>query len=144
VLKIRGNSVPFGLSGITARMLLSLFIVYGTYNPSGRSFVHWALADGPITPRLLIGIVILGTYVSLLYATWEVIGFLGMTLVVAFCVAAALMLEQADLVSLSDWTTVRLVALTTLAFTMGWGMSFSLLFARLTGILHARASIHQQ
>jgi hypothetical protein len=144
VLKIKGNSVPFGLSGITARMLLSLFIVYGTYNPSGRSFGHWALADGPITPRLLIGIVILGTYVSLLYATWEVIGFLGMTLVVAFCVAAALMLEQADLVSLSDWTTVRLVALTTLAFTMGWGMSFSLLFARLTGILHARASIHQQ
>ncbi len=36
------------------------------------------------------------------------------------------------------------MSLTTLAFTMGWGMSFSLLFAQLTGILHARASIHQQ
>ena len=70
MLKIKGNSVPFGLSGITARMLLSLFIVYGTYNPSGRSFYHWAIADGPVTPRLLIGLVILGTYVSLLYATW--------------------------------------------------------------------------
>jgi hypothetical protein len=46
--------------------------------------------------------------------------------------------------SLADNTTVQLVTLTTIAFTMGWGMSFSLLFARLTGILHARASIHQQ
>lgn len=143
-MKIKGNVVPFGLSGIIARMLLSLFIVYGTYNPSGRSFFHWAFADGPITPRLLIGVVILGTYVSLLYATWEVIGFLGMLLVVAFCVATALMLEQANLISLADWTTIRLVALTTLAFTMGWGMSFSLLFARITGIIHARASIHTQ
>lgn len=143
-MKIKGNTVPFGLGGIVARMLLSLFIVYGTYNPSGRSFFHWAFTDGPITPRLLIGVVILGTYVSLLYATWEVIGFLGMLLVVAFCVATALMLEQADLISLADWTTIRLVALTTLAFTMGWGMSFSLLFARITGIIHARASIHTQ
>ena len=144
MVKIKGNTRPFGLSGIAARMLLSLFIVYGTYNPSGRSFYHWAFTDGPITPRLLIGVVILGTYISLLFATWEVIGFLGMLLVVAFCVATALMLEQINLISLADWTTVQLVALTTLAFTMGWGMSFSLLFARLTGILHARALIHQQ
>jgi predicted outer membrane lipoprotein len=144
VFKLKTNAKPFGLSGIVSRMLLSLFIVYGTYNPSGRSLYHCAIADGLITPRLLIGLVILGTYVSLLYATWVVIGFAGMLLVVAFCVATALMLEQIDLISLADWTTIRLVSLTTLAFTMGWGMSFSLLFARLTGILHARASIHQQ
>jgi hypothetical protein len=143
-VKVKGNYSSFGLSGIAARMLLSLFIVYGTYNPSGRSFYHWAFADGPITPRLLIGVVILGTYVTLLYATWEVIGFMGMLLVVAFCIATALMLEQSNLISLADNTTVQLVTLTTIAFTMGWGMSFSLLFARLTGILHARASIHQQ
>lgn len=143
-MKIKGNSSSFGLGGITARMLLSLFIVYGTYNPSGRSFYHWLFADGPITPRLLIGVVIIGTYASLLYVTWEVIGFLGMALAVTFCIAAALMLDQGNIITLTDGTTVQLALLTTLAFTMGWGMSFSLLFARLTGILHARASIHQQ
>ena len=143
-MKIKGNFSTFGLGGITARMLLSLFIVFGTYNPSGRSFYHWLFADGPITPRLLIGVVLAGTYVSLLYATWEVIGFMGMLLVVAFCVAATLMLDQGNLITLTDGTTVQLAILSTLAFTMGWGMSFSLLFARLTGILHARASIHQQ
>ena len=143
-MKIKGNASTFGLGGITARMLLSLFIVFGTYNPSGRSFYHWLFADGPITPRLLIGVVLVGTYVSLLYATWEVIGFMGMLLVVAFCVAATLMLDQGNLITLTDGTTVQLAILSTLAFTMGWGMSFSLLFARLTGILHARASIHQQ
>ena len=143
-MKIKGNASTFGLGGITARMLLSLFIVFGTYNPSGRSFYHWLFADGPITPRLLIGVVLVGTYVSLLYATWEVIGFMGMLLAVAFCVAATLMLDQGNLITLTDGTTVQLAILSTLAFTMGWGMSFSLLFARLTGILHARASIHQQ
>jgi Family of unknown function (DUF6524) len=143
-MKIKGNASTFGLGGITARMLLSLFIVFGTYNPSGRSFYHWLFADGPITPRLLIGVVIVGTYVSLLYATWEVIGFFGMLLAVAFCIAATLMLEQGNLITLTDGTTVQLAILCTVAFTMGWGMSFSLLFARLTGILHARASIHQQ
>lgn len=136
-----GVARPFGLGGIVSRMLLSLFIVFGTYNPSGRSFYHWAFADGPLTPRLLVAVLILGLYVSLLYATWEVIGFSGMLLVVAFCVAAALMLDQADLIRLDEPTTVWLVALTTLAFTMGWGMSYSLLFGRLTGIVHARASI---
>ena len=28
--------------GIAARLLFSLFIVYATYNPSGRSYWHWA------------------------------------------------------------------------------------------------------
>jgi Family of unknown function (DUF6524) len=143
-MKFKTNSKPFGGAGIVSRMLLSLFIVFATYNPSGRSFYHWLLSDGPLTQRILIGLVIVGIYVSLLYATWEVIGFLGMALVIACCVAAALMLEQANLISLADETTVRLVALTTVAFTMGWGMSYSLLFGRLTGIIHARASIHSQ
>jgi hypothetical protein len=143
-MKVKTNSVPFGVAGTASRMLLSLFIVFGTYNPSGRSFYHWFFSDGPLTQRILIGLVILGIYTSLLYATWEVIGFLGMALVVACCAAAALMLEQAGLISLTDGTTIRLVVLTTIAFTMGWGMSYSLLFGRLTGILHARASIHSQ
>jgi Family of unknown function (DUF6524) len=143
-MKLKANTKPFGGAGIISRMLLSLFIVFGTYNPSGRSFYHWLLSDGPLTQRILIGLVILGVYASLLYATWEVIGFLGMALVVACCAAAALMLDQADLISLDDDTTVRLVVLTTIAFTMGWGMSYSLLFGRLTGIIHARASIHSQ
>ena len=99
-MKIRSRAANFGLSGIASRILLSLFIVFGTYNPSGRSFYHWVLADGPITPRILVGLLLFGTYASLLYATWELIGFAGMLLVIGICISAAYMLEQANMISL--------------------------------------------
>ena len=140
-MRIKRGAANFGLSGIASRILLSLFIVFATYNPSGRSFYHWVLADGPITPRILVGLVLFGTYASLLYATWELIGFAGMLLVMGICISAAYLLEQANLISLEDSDTRWIVALTTLGVTMGWGMSYSLLFARLTGIQHARATL---
>ena len=140
-MKIRSRAANFGLSGIASRILLSLFIVFATYNPSGRSFYHWVLADGPITPRILVGLLLFGTYASLLYATWELIGFAGMLLVIGICISAAYMLEQANLISFENSDTRWIIALTTLGVTMGWGMSYSLLFARLTGIQHARATL---
>jgi hypothetical protein len=140
-MKIKSGAAYFGLSGIVSRILLSLFIVFATYNPSGRSFYHWALADGPITPRILVGLILFGTYASLLYATWELLGFAGMLLVIGICVSVGFLLEQAGLISLQNPDTRWIGALTTVAVTMGWGMSYSLLFVRLTGIQHARATL---
>jgi hypothetical protein len=140
-MKVKAGAANFGLSGIASRILLSLFIVFATYNPSGRSFYHWVLADGPITPRILVGLILFGTYASLLYATWELLGFAGMLLVIAICISTAYMLEQANLIDLQDSDTRWIVVLTTIGVTMGWGMSYSLLFVRLTGIQHARATL---
>ena len=140
-MKIGSGAAYFGLSGIASRILFSLFIVFATFNPSGRSFYHWVLADGPITPRILVGLILFGIYASLLYATWELLGFAGMLLVIGICVSAAFLLEQVDLISLQNPDTRWIVALTTVAVTMGWGMSYSLLFVRLTGIQHARATL---
>jgi hypothetical protein len=140
-MKVKAGAANFGLSGIASRILLSLFIVFATYNPSGRSFYHWVLADGPITPRILVGLILFGTYASLLYATWELLGFAGMLLVIAICISAAYMLEQANLIDLQDSDTRWIVVPTTIGVTMGWGMSYSLLFVRLTGIQHARATL---
>jgi hypothetical protein len=140
-MKVKAGAANFGLSGIASRILLSLFIVFATYNPSGRSFYHWVLADGPITPRILVGLILFGTYASLLYATWELLGFAGMLLVIAICISTAYMLEQANLIDLQASDTRWIVVLTTIGVTMGWGMSYSLLFVRLTGIQHARATL---
>ena len=85
--------------------------------------------------------ILFGTYASLLYATWELLGFAGMLLVIGICISAAYLLEQVNLISLQDPDTRWIVALTTLGVTMGWGMSYSLLFVRLTGIQHARATL---
>ncbi len=32
---------------LLARMLFAGFLIFATYNPTGRSFTHWVLSDGP-------------------------------------------------------------------------------------------------
>jgi len=139
-MKIRMNGT-FGLSGIVSRALLSLFVVFATYNPSGRSYYHWALASGPWLPRVLLGLVLLGVYLVLLWETWDVVGFAGSALVVVLCAATAWMLHQSELIDLGEPTTLKLAVMFTVAVTMTAGMCYSLLTARLTGVLHTRTTL---
>jgi len=133
---------PFGAIGVVARVLLALFLVFATYNPSGRSYYDWAILEGPILPRLIVGLILMGAYISLLYAVWEVIGFSGMFVVALICLTIAWWLDETGIIDLADPSTLRLVLCSTLGVVIGWGMSFSFLFSRLTGIMHTRGSIH--
>jgi hypothetical protein len=36
----------FGISGFVVRLVVALILVFGTFNPSGYSFYHWALGIG--------------------------------------------------------------------------------------------------
>lgn len=137
-----GAASQFGIGGVVARVLLSLFLVFATYNPSGRSYYDWALLDGPILPRVVVGLVLLGAYISLLYAVWEVIGFSGMFVMALICLSIAWWLDEIEAIDLANDGTLGLVMCITLSMVIAWGMSFSFLFARLTGIIHTRGSIH--
>lgn len=140
---MKKSSGVFGASGIVARMLFSFFLVFATYNPTGRSYWHWVTEDalsGGL--KLIVGLVLLALYATLLLATWEVIGFAGIFLVAAICLSVAWQLGQLGLIDLADIATFETVLLVTAAAVIGWGMSFSFLFARLTGIIHTRGSVH--
>jgi len=132
----------FGPAGIAARTLLSLFIVFATYNPSGRSYYHWLIEGGLDVPRLAVGLILLGTYVALAFATWEVIGFSGIFMVGAICLSVAWWLDELGAIDLASDVTFLLVMAFTFAIIIAWGMSFSFLFTRITGIVHTRTALH--
>lgn len=139
--KLKGGG-KFGAAGIAARVLLSLFIVFATYNPTGRSYYHWVAAGGLDVPRLAVGLILLGTYIALVFATWEVIGFSGIFLVGAICLSIAWWLDELGLISLASDVTFIMVVMVTLSIIIAWGMSFSFLFTRITGIVHTRTALH--
>ena len=113
-MKIKANGT-FGVSGVVSRAFLSLFVVFATYNPSGRSYYHWALTSGPWLPRILLGLLLLGIYLVLLWETWDVVGFSGSALVVAICAGTAWMLHQSDVIDLGNATTFKLTVMLTVA-----------------------------
>lgn len=137
------SSGVFGFAGLVARMLFSFFLVFATYNPSGRSYWHWT-TEGMLSLglKLNVGLVLIALYAMLLLATWEVIGFAGIFLVAAICLSVAWQLGAMGVIDLAHVTTFETVLLATAAIVIGWGMSFSFIFARLTGILHTRGSVH--
>jgi hypothetical protein len=137
----KGNGA-FGAGGAFARLLFSLFLVLATYNPSGRSYWHWLLADGATGPKLLVGLVLVAVYVALVVATWEVIGFTGTFLTATICLGGTLLLADLGLLDLTDDTTVALLLCLSVAVVIAVGLSFSFVFSRVTGILHTRGSIH--
>ncbi len=141
--KLKGNgNGKFGVAAIAARILLSLFLVFATYNPSGRSYYHWLLESGLDVPRLAVGLILLGTYIALVFATWEVIGFSGIFLVGAICLSVAWWLDELGAIELASDVTFLLVMSITFSIIIAWGMSFSFLFARITGIVHTRTALH--
>ena len=72
-------------SGVFVRVVLAVALVLLTYNPSGHSFYHWAIAPPPgITAlKAFLGIVLLIGWVICLRTAFVALGWLGVTLGVA-------------------------------------------------------------
>jgi hypothetical protein len=77
--------------GIAARLLFCLFIVFATYNPSGRSYWHWLWAgEAGFWTRLAVGLVLLLTHLALFFTLRGVLGWKGLALVTVTFVALML------------------------------------------------------
>ena len=55
---------PFDVSSIVVRLSLSLTVVFGTYNPTGRSYFHWVVEGNldTLVFKTLIGLMLVGIY----------------------------------------------------------------------------------
>jgi len=79
----------FSLLGLMGRILLPFVLVYGTWNPSGRSFYQWAIAPffsgtpaiGPV--KVLVALLLLAGWIVVVQATWRSLGLGGATLIAA-------------------------------------------------------------
>lgn len=122
-----------GPRGIAARLLAALVLVFGTYNPEGYSFYHWAIAPlwgqnastGPASLKVLLGVLLLAGWGVFLTATRRSIGIGGAALVIAISGALVWMLLDFGIVSAGSARGISYVVLLCLAVLLAVGMSWS-------------------
>lgn len=136
------NSDTLSWGGIGIRFLLALVLVYATWNPTGTSFVHWAImplfgggageggAGAPL--KFLVGVVLIAGWVLYLQATRRSLGAAGALLVGALCGGVVWLLASWKLFSMQGPAIAHIV-LVVLAIILAMGMSWSHISRRMSG-----------
>ena len=135
----------FSLSSFAIRLLVSLFVVLATYNPTGYSLVHWLIerAAGPLSLKLLASIGLAILY----YAVFRIVlaAFRLPGLIAALLVIVLGGMELATLFSSQTPTPWRVyvvlgqyAVLFAMAVILSLGVSWSWVIERLTGQLQKR------
>ncbi len=124
----------FGLVNFLLRWLFTLFLVFATYNPSGRSFFHWATnGQAPLTMVAVAAIMLIAAYGFLIRSTWRSIKPVGALLLVIFLVLFNIMLVDLGVVQALTTGVLVAMGLTSLSVLLAVGVSFSAIRARLAG-----------
>ncbi|SFL16414.1 DUF6524 family protein [Falsiroseomonas stagni] len=131
------NARHFDGKAVVARGLLSLAAVFGVYNPSGRSYLHWVFSGFDwIWLKIAVGALLYAILAILWQTTRSVLGRAGVVLVIIFWLAATMAASRFlgptrfDLTVLSVWGLIAVAAV----FTAG--LSYPHLHHRLGGIVH--------
>jgi hypothetical protein len=123
----------FGPINFILRWLFTLFLVFATYNPSGRSFFLWAKCGvSPATMVAVAAIMLIACNAFLIRSTWRSIKPIGALLVVIFLVLFNVMLAGLISVTISAEMVV-VMSLVSLSALLAIGVSFSAIRARLSG-----------
>lgn len=117
------------------RTLLAIVLVLATWNPSGWSYVDWALRDRSAfdAVKAFFGILLLAGWVFCLRAAWVSLGALGILLVGALLGTVVWMLVQFGLVAADDRRALVWIALVAIGVVLGIGVSWAKLRQRATG-----------
>lgn len=129
--------------GIFGRFLGALVLVYGTFNPEGYSYYHWAVspvfqgqmevARAGLPVKLLVGLILVGVWVFLVQTTRRAIGWKGALLVLAIIGTLIWALIDWHVFSPTSSRAIGHLVLVGLAIVLGLGMSWSHLSRRLSG-----------
>ena len=125
--------------GFFIRWLASIVLVYATFNPTGSSYYHWAMA--PLATELstfdalkfLAGVVLIVGWVVFLQATKRSIGWKGALLVAAVCGGLIWLLAEWHVVNAGNKTVLTHLGLLVTAVILTIGMSWSHVSRSLTG-----------
>ncbi|MGA2078600.1 MAG: DUF6524 family protein [Terriglobia bacterium] len=130
----------FSLLGLMGRILLPFVLVYGTWNPSGRSFYQWAIAPffsgtpaiGPV--KVLVALLLLAGWIVVVQATWRSLGLGGATLIAAiFAVLVWLLIAKGGVFQPHGTTAFSNLGLVALSLLLAIGMSWAIVRRKLTG-----------
>lgn len=127
----------FDWKTVVARGLLSLVVVFGVYNPSGRSYFHWVISGFDwVWLKIAVGVLLYAILATFWYTTRSVLGRSGVLLVVIFWVAATLAASRFLGPTRFDLTVLTVWALIAIAAVFTAGLCYSHLQKRLGGIVH--------
>ncbi|MFN9210547.1 MAG: DUF6524 family protein [Betaproteobacteria bacterium] len=127
------------VAGIAIRLVLALLLVLVAYNPSGHSYVGWALRDFSAFSALkgFVGAVLLAAWVFAIRTPLASMGILGIGLLLL--VLGTLVWLLIDVGALKDESpgVLTRIALLVAGTVLGVGLSWSAIRQRLTGQVEA-------
>ena len=125
----------FTTGSYIARWVFAAALVFGTYNPSGYSYIGWLFAEqtefGPVLA--IVGLVLLIAWIIYLRATFLSMGWLGVTLGAALFAAIIWLFVDIGWLSIESTGIISYLALLLLSFILATGMSWSHIRRRMTG-----------
>jgi hypothetical protein len=124
-----------GIDGFLGRWIFALILVLGTYNPSGISYVSWLLDEetvfGPVVT--IVGLLLLIGWVFCIKATFDALGWLGVTLGAALFAAFVWLLVDMGLISMDSTGILTWLSLVVISLILAVGMAWSHVKRRITG-----------
>ena len=123
------------LGGFLLRLAAAALLVVLTWNPSGRSYLHWAAATFPKVEPLqaIAGLLLLGAWGFFAHSTWRSLGTFGVLLAAGLCAATVWLFVSWGWIRLSEPGAVGWLADAMLAVLLAIGVSWSLVERRVTG-----------
>jgi len=118
------------------RIVFALAIVVATWNPTGYSYVQWALIDTSTfdATKALLGVLLLAAWLLCIRATWVSLGLMGLVLAAIVIGVFVWWLLSMGIVS-SDQRTMQWIGVIAVGVVLGVGMGWSLFRAKATGVV---------
>src|SRR5665811_1547360 len=128
-------ATEFTAGSFLGRWLFAILLVFGTYNPSGYSYISWLSAEqtefGPVLA--IIGLLLVTCWIIYLRATFLSLGWLGVLLGAALFACIIWLLVSIGWLKLDSSGVITYLALLLLSLILATGMSWSHVRRRLTG-----------
>jgi len=123
------------LFGVGLRFTAAVLLVFGTYNPSGTSYVGWLddFSGSAIPFKILVGLIFIVGWVVFLRATAHSIGTTGVVLAVAVFGVLLWLLIDWNVIATDSSTGITYAVLMIISLILTIGMTGSFLWRRLTG-----------
>jgi hypothetical protein len=128
------------LGKLAARVLFAAFLVFVTYNPTGRSYFH-LIRDASIGGiwKVVASGMLFVAYAVVIPVTWRALGFGGIVITTGLATTAIWVSIEAGWTDLSSSGDVLTwITLSVLAFVLGVGSSWMLIGRTLDGQLRTR------
>src|SRR5579871_3914183 len=137
IVRRRGTRVWL-VGKLVARVFFAAFLVFGTYNPTGRSFFPWVRSDAPMLTKEAATALLLVGYAVAIPVTWRALGFGGIVLATTLATTTIWVLVQAQWIDISPADSPAWITLAIIAFVIGVGLCWMLIGRILDGQLRTR------